>query len=128
MYINTGRIGKDIELKYVGANNTACATFPMAFDYGFGDKKRTEWMNVTAWGKRAEVLAKFCRKGDLFTVFAEPFTRKWQDKEGKDRYTTDWTIVDFKIITFHDAAEIPQASNESSDGFYSLEDDNELPF
>jgi single-strand DNA-binding protein len=124
MYINTGRIGKDLELKYAGENNTPVANFSVAFSYGFGEKKRTEWFNVVAWGKRAETLVKYCRKGDNITLFLTPFTREWIDKENNKRKTMDWNVEDFQILTFHNE-EATQGESESP--FYPIEDEG-LPF
>ncbi len=127
MYINTGRIGSDLELKYLGTNNTAMVEFVMAFDYGFGERKRTEWLNMQAWGKAAENLVKYVKKGKQLFIMAEPNTRSWDDSEGRKKYKTTWTINSFKLI---DKAEgTPQTnSGGNSDGFYPVSEDDELPF
>lgn len=126
MYSNVGRIGSDLELKYIGAKNTALVEFVMAFDYGFGESKRTEWLKVQAWGKMAENICKYCCKGKQLFIMAEPNTRSWDDDNGKKQYKTVWNIQSSKFV---DKAEgTPQAASGGGDGFAPLEEDDELPF
>lgn len=125
MYVNVGRIGSDLELKYIGDKSTALCEFVMAFDYGWGDKKRTEWLKMQAWGKTAENLVKYCCKGKQLFVMAEPNTRSWDDDNGKKQYKTTWNIIQSKFV---DKAEGTPQSGGGGDGFAPLEDDDELPF
>jgi single-strand DNA-binding protein len=89
-----GRLGADPELKYMpsgkGVANIRVATSERWKDRQSGDaKERTEWHSVTAYDKLAEIIAEYLRKGSQVYIEGSLRTRKWQDKEGKDRYTTE---------------------------------------
>lgn len=87
-----GNLGKDPELKMT-TSQTAICNFSLATsdrvkkDGEWVDK--TEWHNVIAFGKTAENAAKYLVKGKQVFIEGKIQTRKWQDKEGKDRYTTE---------------------------------------
>lgn len=93
-----GNLGKDPELKFTAGGN-AIATLTLATSYraktddGYEDK--TEWHRLVCFGKRAEVLGEHCSKGSKLCVLGRLSTRKWQDKEGVDRYTTEVVVEDF---------------------------------
>ena len=88
-----GRLGKDPELRFTASQLPVC-TFTMAT----GDKRKdasgnwtehTEWHTVVAFGKTAELCSNYLKKGREAFIDGRIQTRKWQDKEGKDRYTTE---------------------------------------
>ena len=88
-----GALGKDVELRHT-ASGQAVASFSVATSEKFKDKDgsyidRTEWHAITLWGRLGEVAAEFLAKGKLVYIEGRIQTRKWQDKEGKDRYTTE---------------------------------------
>lgn len=92
--ILVGNLGRDAELKYT-ANGSAVATLNMATtdtwkDKASGEKKEsTEWHRVILWGKTAESLHQYLVKGKQVYVEGSIQTRKWADKDGKDRYSTE---------------------------------------
>jgi len=90
--ILVGRLGKDPEVK-VTAQNFTIANFSLATServkQGEEWKDKTEWHNIVVLGKAAENAGKYLKKGSLVYVEGRIQTRKWQDKEGKDRYTTE---------------------------------------
>lgn len=89
-----GRLGRDAELRYT-QSGTAVATISLATTETWKDKQsgqrqeKTEWHRVTLWGKAAEALQEFLRKGKQILVEGRLTTRKWTDKQGQDRYTTE---------------------------------------
>ena len=89
-----GNLGKDPELKECG-NGRQRATFTLATSEQWKDKasgekrERTEWHRVVAWGKTAELVGAHLTKGRQVYVEGRIQTNKWQDKEGRDRYTTE---------------------------------------
>ena len=88
-----GRLGKDPELRYSQAGAAVC-NMTIATDESFTDRDgnrqdRTEWHRVTAFQKTAENCANFLAKGSLVHVSGSLTTRKWQDQQGQDRYTTE---------------------------------------
>lgn len=87
-----GNLGRDAELRYT-TNGTAVATVNMATTETWNDngkkQEHTEWHRVVIWGKAAEGLAPYLEKGKQIYVEGKLRTRKWTDKDGVDRYTTE---------------------------------------
>lgn len=81
-----GRIAKDIELKTT-PSGTVVTSFSIATNYKFKDNETTEFHNVVVWGKLAEVIEKYCSKGDEIYVEGRLQTREWEGKNGKQRRT-----------------------------------------
>ena len=92
--ILVGNLGKDPEVRYL-EGGTAVANFPIATsenytDRSSGEKKTiTEWHNVVLWRGLAEIAEKYLKKGNQVYIEGKLRTRKWQDKDGHDRYTTE---------------------------------------
>jgi single-strand DNA-binding protein len=98
-----GNLGKDPEVKYLPSGSAVCnvtmATSENWKDKESGEKKeRTEWHNVVFFGKVAEIAGEYLRKGSQVYVEGSLRTRKWQDKEGKDRYTTEIVVSDMQML------------------------------
>jgi len=88
-----GNLGKDPEVRYT-AGGTAVASFSLATSEKFKGKtgeweEKTEWHNITLWARLAEIAGEYLSKGKTVYIEGRLQTRKWQDKEGKDRYTTE---------------------------------------
>ena len=91
--ILVGNLGKDPELRYT-ANGTAVVNFPLATSENFKDREgnkqeKTEWHNIVAWRQLAEICGKYLHKGKQIYIEGKLQTRKWQDKNGVDRYSTE---------------------------------------
>ena len=91
--ILVGNLGKDAELRYT-PGGAAVATLRLATTDRYKDKEgqwqeQTEWHTVVVWGKTAESLAEYLRKGKQIYVEGRLQTRSWDDKEGKKRYATE---------------------------------------
>lgn len=88
-----GRLGKDPELRQMQSGSVCNLT--VATDEGYMDRntgqriEKTEWHRVVVFNKSAENVAKFLTKGSLVYVEGKLSTRKWQDQNGQDRYTTE---------------------------------------
>jgi single-strand DNA-binding protein len=98
-----GNLGKDPEVKYLPSGSAVCnvtmATSENWKDKESGEKKeRTEWHNVVFFGKVAEIAGEYLKKGSQVYVEGSLRTRKWQDKEGKDRYTTEIVVSDMQML------------------------------
>ena len=88
-----GNLGKDPEVRYT-AGGTAVASFSLATSEKFKNKsgdfeEKTEWHNITLWARLAEIAGEYLSKGKTVYIEGRLQTRKWQDKDGKDRYTTE---------------------------------------
>ena len=95
-----GRLGQDPELKYM-QDGKALANLSIATSEQWKDKQtgakqeKTEWHRVTIWGKLAEIVGQYCSKGSQIYVEGKLQTRKWTDKDGNDRYTTEVVLTGF---------------------------------
>ena len=129
-----GALGKDPEIRYAPSGDAIC-NFSMATseswkDKASGEKKeKTEWHKVSAFGRLAEICGEYLKKGTQVYIEGRLQTRKWQDKEGKDRYTTE--IVADRMQMFggrQESSKEPQAAPNSGkqSGFESMDDD--VPF
>ena len=88
-----GNLGADPELRYTNSG-TAVANFRIATNERWSDKngtaqERTEWHNIVAWGKLAEICGKYLKKGRSVYVEGRLQTRSWDDQAGNKRYTTE---------------------------------------
>jgi single-strand DNA-binding protein len=88
-----GNLGRDPELRHTQAGK-AVATLRVATNEVWTDQsgerqERTEWHSVVVWGKAAENCNQYLKKGRSVFVEGRIQTRKWQDKEGHDRYSTE---------------------------------------
>ena len=92
--ILVGNLGQKPDMKYT-QSNTAVANLSLATSESWKDKDsgdlktKTEWHRVVYFGKLAEIAEQYLDKGSQLYVEGKLQTRKWQDKEGNDRYTTE---------------------------------------
>ncbi len=98
-----GRLGRDPEMKYTASGdpiaNFSVATSEFTRDRDGNRGERTEWHNISVFGKIAEVCNTYIRKGSLVYIEGSLNTRKWQDKNGQDRYTTS---INARTVQFLD--------------------------
>ena len=98
-----GNLGKDPEVRYMPSGG-AFATVSIATSEAWKDKQtgeqqeRTEWHNVVFYDRLAEVVGEYLRKGRQIYVEGRLRTRKWQDKNGQDRYTTEIVASEMKML------------------------------
>lgn len=88
-----GRLGRDPEIRYTQSGQ-AVANFSIATDETYMGKdgqkvEKTEWHKIVVWGKQAEFCGNYLTKGRLIYVEGKIETRKWQDQNGQDRYSTE---------------------------------------
>jgi single-strand DNA-binding protein len=91
--ILVGNLGRDAELRYT-PGGAAVSTLNLATTEVFKDregqkKEDTQWHRVILWGKTAETLQDYLTKGKQIYVEGKLQTRKWKDKDGNDKYTTE---------------------------------------
>src|SRR2546428_6371841 len=98
-----GRLGRDPELKYTASGVPFCR-FSMATDDVWNDKssgerqERTEWHNIVAWDRLAEICNQYLQKGRLVYIEGSLQTREWDDKEGIKRKTTEIRARDMVLL------------------------------
>ena len=100
--ILVGRLGKDPETRYM-TNGEAVTNVSLATSENYKDKngekqERTEWHNLVFYRRLAEIAGEYLKKGAQIYVEGRIQTRKWQDKEGKDRYTTEIIVNEMQML------------------------------
>lgn len=142
-----GRLGDDPEVRYT-QSNTAVATLSIATSERYKDKQGeqqedTEWHRVILWDRTAEVAQEYLKKGSLVYIEGPIQTRKWEDKNGVTRYTTEikgltMTMLESKNSSGGGGDAVPHPGDQSQGGksvdssvdlnedFDDLDDD--LPF
>ena len=88
-----GNLGRDPETRYTTGGDAVCnlsiATSEQWKDKNGEKQERTEWHRVVLFGRQAEIAGEYLKKGRSVYVEGRLQTRKWQDKEGADRYSTE---------------------------------------
>ena len=137
-----GRLTRDPEVRYGGATNSAVARFSLAVDRRFkrdGDEQTADFINCVAFGKTAEFLEKYARKGTKFVVEGRIQTGSYTNKEGQKVYTTDVVCENVEFAesknsqgggSSFDGGSNFAPSSDAGDGFMNIPDgiDEELPF
>ncbi len=98
-----GNLGKDPEVKYT-PQGTPVAKFTLATNERFKDKEgqwqdRTEWHNLTAWARTAEIAGEYLKKGSKVYVEGSLRTHSWEDKQsGQKKYMTEIVVNDLVLL------------------------------
>jgi single-strand DNA-binding protein len=101
--ILVGNLGRDPEMKYT-ASGAAIANITVATSESWNDKQtgerveKTEWHRVVAFQRLAEIMGEYLKKGSQVYIEGKLQTRKWQDQNGQDRYTTEVVANDMQML------------------------------
>ena len=139
-----GRLTRDAEIRYSqGESSTAIARFSLAVDRRFrreGDEQTADFINCVAFGRTAEFMERFGRKGTKFVAEGRIQTGSYTNKDGQRVYTTDVVVESVEFAESKSAAsgsdggftsaDRPSPSQAAGDGFMNIPDgiDEELPF
>lgn len=138
--IIVGNLGNDPELKNLPSGGAVCslsvATSERWKDKQTGqDQEHTEWHRISLFGRPAEVAAQYLRKGSKVYIEGRLRTRKWQDKEGRDRYSTEIIGSDLQMLgspngssgagAAQSRAPAEKSAPAADQGF---KDDDDIPF
>lgn len=108
--ILVGHLGKDPEVKYT-PSGTPVAKFTLATNERFKDKDgnwqdRTEWHNITAWQRTAEIVGEYCKKGSQVYIEGRLRTDSWEDKNTQEKkYRTEIVVNDLVLLGGRGAGE-----------------------
>lgn len=127
--ILVGRLGKDPETRFTSSGIAVCnfsvATSERYKDRDGDSKERTEWHRITAWGKLAEICGEFLEKGKLVYIEGSIETRKYTDKQGVEKYSTEIRARSMQMLSGKSEG---GGGNHSHDDEYSFGDDDDIPF
>lgn len=111
-----GNLGRDPETRYLpdggAVTNISVATTDVWKDKSGEKQERTEWHRIAFFGRLAEIAGEYLKKGSPVYIEGSLRTRKWQDKEGKDRYTTEIIANEMKMLGQRSGGSEPMAERE----------------
>jgi len=137
--ILVGNLGQKPEMRYT-ATQTAVANLSIATTESWKDKEsgenrdKTEWHRVVFFGNLAEIAEKYLDKGSSVYIEGKIQTRKWQDKEGKDRWTTEVLGNQLTMLGSRNTSDSSEEVSNSSDTPFPEDDsgpgltDDDIPF
>jgi single-strand DNA-binding protein len=140
--IIVGNVGQDPEVRYM-PSGSAVAEVSVATTEQWKDKQsgerqeRTEWHRITFFGRLAEIVGEYVKKGSQIYVEGSIRTEKWQDKNGQDRYTTKIIANEMQMLggrgggtaNFGDSAPAQQSSGGGGSSKGGNDDfDDDIPF
>lgn len=104
-----GHLGADVSVKSLPSGDSV-ANFSIATSRKRGGNEVTTWWRAALFGKRADVLAQYARKGDPLLIQGEPFMRTYTDKDGSERQSLEVAVTDFAFL---------KGRNDDSGGGYT---------
>ncbi|CAB4127873.1 Ssb Single-stranded DNA-binding protein [uncultured Caudovirales phage] len=124
-----GNLGKDPEVRHM-PNGDAVCNFSVATTESWKDKDgtkkdKTEWHNIVIYRKLAEIAGEYLKKGRPVYLEGRLQTRKWQDKEGKERYTTEIIADQMQMLGGREET-APKVAEQPKASFDDMESD--IPF
>ena len=114
-----GHTGDDIKMTYFEGGG-CIGRFPLATNESYTNRTtgervtNTEWHNIVVRNKAAEICEKYLKKGDRIYVEGRIKTRKWQDEQGNDRYSTEIQCTDFTFLTPKNESGMSQGSPQTA--------------
>jgi len=112
-----GNLGKDVEIRATQGGK-AVANFSIAVADGYRDKQtgenvdQTEWVRCVAFDKLAEICGQYLHKGSKVHVQGRMKTRKWQDQNGQDRFTTEIALEGMQMLDGKPESNAPRSQGE----------------
>lgn len=140
-----GNLGKDPEVRYMPSGG-AVANLTVATSESWKDKKtgenqeKTEWHRVVMFNRLGEIAGEYLKKGSKIYLEGKLQTRKWQNKDGQDQYTTEIVANEMQMLDSRDGSDFQrgqddarghqpqQQNNQASQGFDDFQDDSDIPF
>ena len=117
-------LGKDPEIRYTQSGaavvNFSIATTERWKGQDGQQQESTEWHNIVAWKRLAEICSEFLSKGSKVYIEGKLQTRKWQDKDGNDRYTTEIVARDMQMLTPRGASSGGGSYGDNNGGYNDL--------
>ncbi len=135
--ILVGTLGQDPDTRYTPSNaavaNLSIATNETWQDKQTGEQKeKTEWHRVVMFNRLAEIATEYLRKGSQVYIEGKIQTRKWEDKEGNDRWTTEIVANDMQMlgerISSSPNSDSLRAQKQSGSEFATDDFDDDIPF
>tara|TARA_B100001559_G_scaffold49367_1_gene37857 strand:+ start:4225 stop:4650 length:426 start_codon:yes stop_codon:yes gene_type:complete len=130
-----GHLGDDVKMHYFDGGGCV-GRFPLATNESYTNKSsgekviQTEWHNVIVRNKAAEICEKYIKKGDKIYIEGKLKTRKWQDSDQKDRFSTEIIVNEFTFLSgkIIEKDQQEESSNFNNETMQNDEKEDDLPF
>lgn len=129
-----GNLGRDPDLRFT-PKGTPVLNFPMATTRRWKDREtkevrdQTDWHRIVVWGRQAEVLAEYLKKGSQIHVEGRIQTRTWTDKDDVTRYTTEIVASRIQMLGRPEDRKVPDPVDQPEVPTEAVEpDENDIPF
>ena len=130
-----GHLGDDVKMHYFEGGGCV-GRFPLATNESYTNKSsgekviQTEWHNVIVRNKAAEICEKYIKKGDKIYIEGKLKTRKWQDSDQKDRFSTEIIVNEFTFLSgkIIEKDQKEESSNFNNETKQNDEKEDDLPF
>ena len=134
-WIGIGNLGADPEVRYTQSGSPVCS-FKIACSEKYKDasgnmQENTEWVPIVAWRRLAEICGEYLAKGSRVYIEGKLQTRKWQDQNGNDRYTTEIVAREMKMLSPRSESGAGGGQSGGHGGGYEpppMPEDSEVPF
>ena len=119
--IIVGNLGQDPEVRFI-PNGGAVANFTVATSETWKDKQtgeqkeKTEWHRIVIYQRLAEIAGEYLKKGSKVYLEGRLQTRKWQNQQGQDQYTTEIIVNDMQMLDSRNSGQAPQQSGGFNQG------------
>lgn len=126
----TGRLTKDLDLRYT-SNAKAVGSGTLAVDRQFKNaqgEKETDFINFVVWGKSAENMANYTRKGSLIGITGRIQTRNYENQQGQRVYVTEVVAESFTFLESKNSQNGQSNPSQRQDNFSNYKQNNEDPF
>lgn len=128
-----GNVGNDPEIRYMSNENpvanVSIATSESWKDRQTGEKQdRVEWHRVVMYGKLAEIVSKYVKKGSKLYIEGSIRTNKWTDNQGQDRYTTEIIARDMQMLDARGEVSSEPMKPATSEKSEPVMEDDDIPF
>ncbi|MBU79294.1 MAG: single-stranded DNA-binding protein [Flavobacteriales bacterium] len=130
-----GHLGDDVKMHYFDGGGCV-GRFPLATNESYTNKSsgekvtQTEWHNIIVRNKAAEICEKYIKKGDKIYIEGKLKTRKWQDGDQKDRFSTEIIVNEFTFLSgkLSEKDQKDESSNFSNEIKQNDQKEDDLPF
>lgn len=131
-----GRLTADPELRFAASTGRAVTNFRLAVNRPFSKENKTDFFRVVVWGKQAEAVAKYLRKGSQCAVNGSVQIEQYTDRDGNTRYSTDIVANQVEFLGSSGGGTSPKedfnedsyGSSHEMDSDFPLVDDEDIPF
>ena len=127
-----GNLVKDAELKFTPNSGKAVCSFTIAINEGWGDNKKTEYINIVAWNKTAEAIVNYTKKGDKIAVVGRIQTRSYDAQDGTKRYVTEVVASEVEFLSngrTNKTQDVQNSFDDFEDDMTPVdEDSSDIPF